>query len=137
MSEWSIVQSWNGCVQRCTPGSNPGLCAKKCNPIRGCFFCLRTVQVFLHLQTASAVIFELYSLAIGVPVHLQVRYTHCVRIDESRSLRQTSETGFCRLSSANNFLLLEPFLCSRDPVLLCNPPDKYSSYIDESRSLRQ
>ena len=27
MSEWSIVQSWNGCVQRCTPGSNPGLCA--------------------------------------------------------------------------------------------------------------
>ncbi len=28
MSEWSIVQSWNGCVQRCTPGSNPGLCAK-------------------------------------------------------------------------------------------------------------
>ena len=29
MSEWSIVQSWNGCVQRCTPGSNPGLCANR------------------------------------------------------------------------------------------------------------
>ena len=27
MSEWSIVQSWNGCVRKRTPGSNPGLCA--------------------------------------------------------------------------------------------------------------
>ena len=27
MSEWSIVQSWNGCVRQRTPGSNPGLCA--------------------------------------------------------------------------------------------------------------
>ena len=27
MSEWSIVQSWNGCVLQGTPGSNPGLCA--------------------------------------------------------------------------------------------------------------
>lgn len=31
MSEWSIVQSWNGCVQQCTPGSNPGLCANRDN----------------------------------------------------------------------------------------------------------
>ena len=29
MSEWSIVQSWNGCVQQCTQGSNPCLCANK------------------------------------------------------------------------------------------------------------
>lgn len=29
MSEWSIVQSWNGCVQKCTSGSNPDLCANQ------------------------------------------------------------------------------------------------------------
>ena len=31
MSEWSIVQSWNGCVQQCTQGSNPCLCANREN----------------------------------------------------------------------------------------------------------
>ena len=31
MSEWSIVQSWNGCVRKRTPGSNPGLCANPDN----------------------------------------------------------------------------------------------------------
>ena len=61
----------------------PVFAPKNATPL-GVFFVLENGAGVLHLQTASAVIFEPYSLAIGVPVHLQVRYTHCVRIDESR-----------------------------------------------------
>lgn len=43
MSEWSIVQSWNGCVQKCTQGSNPCLCAKNRTPTVF-FFCCEVVQ---------------------------------------------------------------------------------------------
>ena len=50
MSERSIVQSWNGCVRKRTPGSNPGLCAKK-NSMKTLFFlCFRVGFCKFHLH---------------------------------------------------------------------------------------
>ncbi len=47
MSEWSIVQSWNGCVRKRTSGSNPDLCAKN-SPFMGLFYSLRLGVCVAH-----------------------------------------------------------------------------------------
>lgn len=47
MSEWSIVQSWNGCVRKRTSGSNPDLCAKN-SPFVGLFYLLRLGVCVAH-----------------------------------------------------------------------------------------
>ena len=47
MSEWSIVQSWNGCVRKRTSGSNPDLCAKN-SPFMGLFYLPRLDVCVAH-----------------------------------------------------------------------------------------
>ena len=48
MSERSNVQSWNGCVRKRTPGSNPGLCAK--NEHLCVLFYLQRTECALHTR---------------------------------------------------------------------------------------
>ena len=90
MSEWSIVQSWNGCVRKRTSGSNPDLCANQ-NSVEP--------AVFLFARAGFSKFYLLSKLCLlepGEPLCTRVLVSFQLPPENCRSLRSlNTNPGLC------------------------------------------
>lgn len=89
MSEWSIVQSWNGCVRQRTPGSNPGLCANQNSVEPAVFYLLERdlasftcLANFLFARTRGTPFVLGYSSVCNCHPSITVHFVLSMRIPE-------------------------------------------------------
>lgn len=126
MSEWSIVQSWNGCVRKRTSGSNPDLCAIKTVPLWDFLFaeierarCTQLLSAitrtyihrFFECQPSRS---EIYSLSLKLRIgYLQKVSPMLYSNNRFRSVFMSSDNSkiirHTNISVIENFILIGSF----------------------------
>ena len=133
MSEWSIVQSWNGCVQKCTSGSNPDLCANQ-NSIKPAVFLFAWAGFSKFYLLSKLCLLELGKpLCTRTLVSLQLPPKNCRPL---RSLNANPGTLTPKNSPFyGTFFICWDWACALHTIAFSNYSNLYSSLLLSASAL--